>query len=98
MRHFTRLVKTASVVSPWTDRVHSTAQVIATEVYKNTTGQALAVGAEIGLVHDQRQPLPAGEFTSYLKTETQKLSGKEHVRYNFTGAAEKGSRYPGTGQ
>jgi RNA polymerase sigma factor (sigma-70 family) len=68
------------------------------EVIKNTSGQALAAGAEIALAHDQREPLPAGEFTAYLKTEILKLSGKEHVRYNFTGTAAEGSRYPGAGQ
>jgi hypothetical protein len=48
------------------------------EVIKNTSGQALAAGAEIGLAHDQREPLPAGEFTAYLKPETLKpyISGR----------------------
>jgi hypothetical protein len=75
------------------------------EVIKNTSGQALAAGAEIGLAHDQREPLPAGEFTAYLKTETLKLypaggsrTRVDHVRYNFTGTAAEGSRYPGAGR
>jgi RNA polymerase sigma factor (sigma-70 family) len=68
------------------------------EVIKDTSGQALAAGAEIGLAHDQRESLPAGEFTAYLKTETIELSSKENVRYNFTGTAAEGSRYPGAGQ
>jgi hypothetical protein len=73
-------------------------KLIVTAVLKDQGEKTLKAGAEIALAHDQREPLPAGEFTAYLKTETLKLSGKEHVRYNFTGTAPEGSRYPGAGQ